>query len=201
MGAGFVTIDIGLNDACDPFDLRGGQATPLSTFASQFTTAMNILASSPAHPRILVASIPNAARTWDLFHGDANALVRWQFPAPPGIICAPLLANPTSLATTDAARRAAFTAQIVAYNTIEAGICRTTPRCQTDGGALFDWASTADDYATVTDTGGVNDFPFNVPQLTPVGPGAISDSTADYWHPSRRGQSDIAALEWNASGL
>jgi lysophospholipase L1-like esterase len=197
--AALVTVDIGINDACDPFGLRGGQQTLPDTFRDQFGQALSILAAGRAHPRILVATIANVNRTWDLFHDNPNALVRWQFPQPPGVICPPLLMNPTSTAATDIVRRAAFAARIVSYNLIEAGVCSKTPNCQTDGGALFGWQFGANDIATVTSTGGVNASPFNV--LPVYGSDAITNSTADYWHPSLAGQRAIAELEWTAANL
>jgi lysophospholipase L1-like esterase len=196
-GAELVTVNIGINDACAPLGSNGGQQTPLDSFRSQFEQAMSVLAAAPAKPRILVATIPNANRTRILFQDDPNAQVRWQF----GVICPPLLNNPTSTAPADVARRTAFLARIGAYNLIEAQVCAKTPRCQTDGSALFTWQFGRDDIATVTNTGGVNAFPFNLPVLTPVGPGAIPNSTGDYWHATVRGQATIAQRVWNAAKL
>jgi hypothetical protein len=115
------------------------------------------------------------------------------------VICPPRLANPGSTAQTDVARRAAFLTRITAYNLIETGICANVPRCRTDGGALFAWQFGADDLATVMNTGGVDAPPFNVRPI--LGSRAPPDSTADYWHPSARGQAAIAQLEWNAARL
>ena len=196
-GAELVTVNVGINDACDPFGLHG--QTPLDTFADRFKGALGILAAGPAHPRILVATIPNAYRTWALFRDDPNALVRWQFPQPPGVICAPLLANPASSAQPDVDRRGAFLARVAAYNLIEAGVCTRTPRCQTDGGALFGWQFDTNDVATVTNTGSVDAFPFDA--LPVYGSNAIANSTGDYWHPALQGQAKIAQLEWNAARL
>jgi hypothetical protein len=197
--AELVTVNIGINDACDPFGARNGQQTPLDTFRRQFERALTILAAGRARPRILVATIPNAHRAWTLFRHDPDALVRWQFPRPPGVICPPLLANPTSMAEPDMTRRAAFFARIAAYNLIEAQVCSKTPRCQTDGGTLFGWQFGANDIATVTNTGGVNASPFDLLPL--LNPDAIPNSTGDYWHPTVQGQATIADLEWNAAKL
>jgi lysophospholipase L1-like esterase len=196
-GAELVTVNIGINDACAPLGSNGGEQTPLGTFRTQFEQAMSVLAATPTQPRILVATIPNATRTWRLFRDDPNAQVRWPF----GVICPPLLSNPTSMAPADMARRAAFLARLAAYNLIQADVCRETPRCQTDGGALFAWDFGRHDIATVTNTGGVDAFPFNLPVLAPVGPGAIPTSTGDYWHPTVQGQAAIAQRVWNAAKL
>jgi hypothetical protein len=198
-GAELVTVNIGINDACDPFGARKGQQTPLHTFRSQFEHALSILAAATARPRIVVATIPNAYRTWTLFHDDPDALFRWQFPQPPGVICPPLLANPSSTAEPDVTRRAAFLARVAAYNVIEAQVCSKTPRCRTDGGALFAWQFGADDIATVTNTGGVSANPFDLLPL--FNPDGIPNSTGDYWHPSVQGQATIAHRVWNAAKL
>src|SRR4051794_18578495 len=190
-GAELVTVNIGINDACAPLGSNGGQETPLVTFRAQFQQAMDILAAAPAHPRILIATIPNGFRTWALFRDDPNAEVRWTF----GLICPPLLTNPTSTAPADVARRAAFVARLAAYDLIEADVCIRTPRCQTDRGTLSAWRFGLGDIATATNTGAVNDVPFNLPVLTPIGPRSIPNSTGDYWHPTVDGQRAIAQRE------
>jgi hypothetical protein len=196
-GAGLVTVEIGLNDACAPLGSNSGQQTPLAVFKAEFQQAMGILAAARSHPRILVASIPDLNRTWLLFKGDPNAQIRWPF----GVICPPLLDNPTSTAPADVSRRVAFFARIVAYTLIEQQVCSQTPNCRTDRGALFAWQFGTGDIATVTNTGGVAAYPFNLPALTPIGNGAIPNSTGDYWHPTVQGQTNIAQLEWVALGL
>jgi hypothetical protein len=196
-GAQLVTVEIGLNDACAPLGSNGGQQTPLDVFKRDFQQALGILAAAPSHPRILLASIPDLNRTWALFKSDPNAQVRWPF----GVICPPLLSNPTSTAPADVARRAEFLARIAAYNVIEYTVCSQTSNCSSDRGALLLWQFGTQDIATVTNTGGVDAFPFNLPALAPMGPGAIPNSTGDYWHPTLQGQADIAALEWQAFGL
>jgi hypothetical protein len=196
-GAQLVTVEIGLNDACAPLGSNGGQPTPLDMFKRDFQQALGILVAAPSHPRILLASLPNLNRTWALFKSDPNAQVRWPF----GVICPPLLSNPTSTAPADVARRAEFLARIAAYNLIEYAACSQTPNCSSDRGALLFWRFGTQDIATVNNTGGVDAFPFNLPVLAPMGPGAIPNSTGDYWHPTLQGQASIAALEWQAFGI
>lgn len=196
-GAELVTVDTGINDACAPLGSNGGQQTPIDVFRAEFQHAMGTLAAAPSRPRILVASIPNLDRTWWLFHDDPNAQLRWPF----GLICPPLLTNPTSTASADLIRRGAFLARIAAYNLIEQQTCGQTPNCHTDGGALFRWQFGRNEIATVTNTGGVDAYPFNLAALAPLGPGAIRNSTGDYWHPTVQGQTNIAQLEWSALRL
>lgn len=189
-GAAFVTVDIGVNDACTP---TVAAETPLSTFRSQFAAGLEALAASPAHPTIQVISIPNILREWQLFHADANAQFRWNLAQ----ICQSMFTNPTSTQPADVARRLAVEARIVAYNIIEADVCAHTPQCSSDRGAVFAWPFTTDQISTVTNTGRIT----NVPALAnfPVfGPG-IPNSTGDYFHPSVTGQAAIAAIAWAES--
>ena len=73
-GADFVTIDIGVNDACTA---TLADETPVSKFRSAFQDALTTLAKSQNHPVIEVMSIPNVYREWQLFHNDPNAQFRW----------------------------------------------------------------------------------------------------------------------------
>ena len=149
-GAELVTVLIGANDACVPFQ-SNATPTPLPAFASQFRQAMNILSAAPSHPRILVASIPDLYQLWQLFHTDPNAVSVWSNER----LCPPLFNNAASTAPADVARRAAFRLLLAAYNLVEEEICRRTPRCQTDGAALFRTQLTPADIATLTNTGGI----------------------------------------------
>jgi lysophospholipase L1-like esterase len=193
--AELVTVLIGANDACVPFQ-PDGTPTPLQVFAAQFQQAMNILSAAPSHPRILVASIPDIYQLWQLFHRDPNAVLRWTYE----VLCPPLFDNAMSAAP---ARRAAFRLRIAAYNLIEQQICRQTPRCETDGGALFRTQLTPADVATLTNTGGIDAPPYNTDVLRVIGPpmGAIPNSTADFVHPSVAGQNRVAEIVWAASSL
>jgi hypothetical protein len=85
--------------------------------------------------------------------------------------CDTLLANPTSNAKVDVARRAAVRARITAFNAVLARVCTAHPRCTTDAGALF--------------------------RLT-LRPADLS--TNDYWHASIAGQSAIARAVWDTLG-
>jgi len=188
--AQFVTIEIGTNDVCAP---TWADVTYLQAFRAQFTSAMSILARSPAHPVIQVVSIPNVYRIWQLFHDDPNAQLRWGAAQ----VCQSLLANPTSTELGDVIRRLLIVSQVISYNLIEADVCAHTPRCVTDAGAAFAWEFSSADIATVANTGRIT----NVPALAllPVfGPG-IPNSTADYFHPSVIGQAAIAELAWPSS--
>jgi hypothetical protein len=76
-------------------------------------------------------------------------------------------------------------------------ICQSTPRCESDGGALFVTRINAGDIGTVTNTGAIDAEPF---RSLPVF-GGIAGSSADYFHPSVAGQARIAEIVWAASSL
>jgi len=201
-GAELVTVLIGANDACVPFQTNG-TPTPVPVFASQFRQAMNILSAAQSHARILVASIPDLYQLWQLFHTDPNAVFRWNTEA----LCPPLFNYATSTAPADVARRAAFRLLVAAYNLTEEEICRRTPRCQTDGGALFRTRLTPGDIATLTNTGGIDPPPCDALPICAPPPGAsfpagaIPYSTADFLHPSIAGQNRLADIVWTAWNL
>jgi lysophospholipase L1-like esterase len=195
-GAELVTVLIGANDACAPLQENGIQ-TPLAVFAAQFRQAMSILAAAPSAPRILVASIPDAYQVWQLFHADPNAALRWTTE----LLCPPLLRNATSTAPADASRRLAFRLRVAAYNLIEREICRQTPRCETDGGALFNTRLRPADIATLTNTGGIDAHPYDLLPVFNPPIDAVLNSTGDFWHPSVAGQNRLAEIVWAASSL
>jgi lysophospholipase L1-like esterase len=189
-GAQYVTVEIGINDVCAP--TLAGQ-TPVTTLHDQFKEALSTLSRSPAHPVIQVVSIPNVFHAWQLFHDDPNARLRWNLTQ----TCQALFANPTSTELPDVARRLAVVDRVVAYNRVEADVCRHTPRCTTDGGAVFAQKLSRDDIATVANTGSITNVPI-LAVLPVIGPG-IPNSTGDYFHPSVVGQAAIASLAWQAS--
>jgi lysophospholipase L1-like esterase len=184
--AGYVTIEIGGNDAC------GSTATP--TFHEQVETALKYLVKADPKVYIEMLSIPDINQLHTLFTNppDPNALTRWSALN----VCQALLANPLSTEQADVARRAAFRAHVIELNGALADVCAEFKRCRSDHNALFNSSFTTADVATVTDTEGLNIFPFN---LLPVfGPG-FANSTADYFHPSLQGQANLAEISWNAT--
>ena len=73
-GAEYVTILIGANDACTGTE---AQMTPVSAFASRFRAAMDVLATQAPQPRVLVASIPDLRRLWQVGKDSAAARAAW----------------------------------------------------------------------------------------------------------------------------
>jgi lysophospholipase L1-like esterase len=192
----YVTIEIGANDACRQ---TISDQTPTDTFSNHVETALNTLVTADPKVYIELLSIPDINQLYTIFTSpgaDPNAVLRWS----PLVfnVCQALLANAPSDAPADVARRAAFRQQVIAYNGALAEVCAEFKRCLFDNYAVFNSTFTAADVATVTNTGGLNIPPFNAIPIIPV-PGAIPNSTADYFHPSLLGQASLAETSWNAT--
>ena len=94
----YVTVLMGANDVCTSSVSR---MTPAATLAAQLRTALQTLSAGLPNARIFVASVPNVYRLWAILHTDLLAVLTWDI----GGICQSLLANPTSTAPADVARR------------------------------------------------------------------------------------------------
>jgi lysophospholipase L1-like esterase len=139
-GVEYVTILIGGNDAC------WGEMTPVPTFRAQVDEALGVLKRGLPRARVLVVSIPNVFRVWELGHGNAVAVKVWS-----AGVCPALLANPTSNAQADVNRRVAFRQRVNAYDDELAAACKAYgSRCRTDGNAVHLFAFGLGDLA-VTD--------------------------------------------------
>ncbi|MEV0157402.1 GDSL-type esterase/lipase family protein [Micromonospora sp. NPDC050686] len=127
--ADYVTVLIGANDAC-----RGGidQMTPVGTFRDQVDRGLRVLRKGRPKARVLVVSIPDLNRLWQIGHAEPRAVRAWRYG-----VCPALLADPTSTAPAAAARRAAFRQRIDAYNAQLRAACKAYgSRCRYDGGAV-----------------------------------------------------------------
>jgi lysophospholipase L1-like esterase len=189
----YVTIEIGANDACRS---SLSAQTPTDTFRSQVEAAVDALVSANPKVYIQMLSIPDINQLWRIFTSPPNpdALLRWSAFG----TCQALLANPLSTAQADIDRRAAFRAQVIAYNGALADVCTEFKRCLFDNDAVFNTSFTTADVATVTNTAGLPgpDFWDFVPVIDPNG---SAGSTADYFHPSLQGQTRLAEGSWNAT--
>jgi lysophospholipase L1-like esterase len=127
--AEYVTVLIGANDAC-----RGqiGDMTAVRTFRSNVDNALAVLKRGLPRARVLVVSIPDVYRVWEVGHTSPLAVRVWSLG-----VCPALLANPASTAPADVSRRRAFRDRIRAYNSQLEGACAAYgSRCRTDGGAV-----------------------------------------------------------------
>ncbi|BCJ57402.1 GDSL-type esterase/lipase family protein [Micromonospora endophytica] len=127
--ADYVTVLIGANDAC-----RGSidAMTPVAEFRAEVDRGLRVLREGRPKARVLVVSIPNLYRLWEVGHDDRRAVRAWRHG-----ICPSLLAEPTSTDAADRERRATFRARVAAYNDQLAAACRAYgSRCRYDGGAV-----------------------------------------------------------------
>jgi lysophospholipase L1-like esterase len=125
-----VVIELGGNDACTS-TVAG--MTPVTTYRSEFASAMKTLSLGLPDARIYVLSVPNVYRLWLILHGNASARAVWSAAS----ICQSLLANPTSTAQADVQRRAAVRARVVAFKKQLQQVCATFVHCRFDGDAVF----------------------------------------------------------------
>ena len=137
----YVTILMGGNDVCRP---TVAEMTPVTTFRSQFTTALQRFTAASPNTKILVVSIPNIQQLWALFKNNGSARFIWSI----GKVCQSMLANPTSTATADVNRRAQVQQRNVDFNTQLAQVCAQFTQCRFDGNALFNTAFTTADVNT-----------------------------------------------------
>jgi lysophospholipase L1-like esterase len=126
----YVTILIGANDACS------GSMTPVGEFRDRVDTALATLKDAMPRARVLVVSLPNVYRVWELGHTNKVAVAAWK-----SGICPNLLRNPTSNAPADVNRRQAFRERISAYNgQLRAACDAYGSRCRFDNIATFAFA-------------------------------------------------------------
>lgn len=102
---GYVTVLVGANDACH------GSMTSVADFRADLDEALQTIKDAMPKARVLVVSIPDVYRVWQVGHTSRVARAAWA-----SGVCPNLLANPTSTAAADKARRAAFRDRIEAYN-------------------------------------------------------------------------------------
>jgi PKD repeat protein len=136
----YVTVLIGGNDICTD---TAAQMTSVSTFRSQFVTAMNTLTAGSPTTNVYVVSIPNVYHLWEIFKDNFFARFIWSI----GNVCQSLLASPLSTADADVARRATVAQRNVDYNTQLAQVCATYVRCRFDNNAVYNTEFTTSDAA------------------------------------------------------
>ncbi|MEU4426332.1 SGNH/GDSL hydrolase family protein [Actinoplanes sp. NPDC024001] len=126
--AQYVTVLIGANDACAA-SVRN--MTSVAQFRKEVDRGLARLKKGLPKTRVLVVSIPDLYRLWELGHGDEQAVRVWS----QGGICPSMLANPASDAPADEKRRERVRDRIDAYNEqLEAACKAYGKRCRWDGG-------------------------------------------------------------------
>ncbi|HEY9472404.1 MAG TPA: SGNH/GDSL hydrolase family protein [Mycobacteriales bacterium] len=158
----YVAILIGANDACTRTE---AQMTAIPTFRTRIDAALDTLSAGLPDARVFVASIPDLKRLWAVEKDNVFARTVWAV----GGICQAMLANPTSTAPADRARRDRVRQRVIDYNAQLAQSCASHPHCRFDGDAVFDVTFTSAD---------------------------ISDW--DHFHPGTAGQALLARVTWAA---
>jgi len=130
-GARYVTVLMGANDACTSTEAG---MTPLPTCRSQLESAMATLKNQATPPKVLVASIPDLYRLYEVGKNSSSARNAWNSFG----ICQSMLANPRSTAQEDVDRRHRVRQRVIDYNTQLQQACSAYGAdCRYDGGAVF----------------------------------------------------------------
>ena len=158
----YVTVQMGGNDVCTP---SLDAMTSVVSFEASFRDAMDTISANPAVTTVYVTSVPDVHRLWEIFHANASALATWDRYD----VCQSLLANATSTAAEDAARRSDVRERNIEFNTILEAACADYAKCVWDGWSVFCTEFTTSDV-----------------------------SSRDYFHPSVSGQQKFADVTWRA---
>jgi lysophospholipase L1-like esterase len=139
----YVTVLIGANDACAPSEAA---MTPVDVYTRAFDDALATLVQALPDVRILVLSVPDLARLWEVGKDRDDVRRVWQSTG----VCRTMLADPTDTGAAAQARRDRVRQRVQAYNAAMAAACsRHARQCRHDGGAVFDHRFTLDDVSTV----------------------------------------------------
>ena len=134
----YLTVLMGGNDLCTD---TVAQMTTVADFGTQFQAAMAALSTASPGTNVLVVSVPDVYKLWNLFKSNFFARFIW---AAAGI-CQSLLANPGSTQTADVQRRAAVRQRNIDFNAQLAAVCAQFDRCRFDANAAFNTAFTTGD--------------------------------------------------------
>jgi lysophospholipase L1-like esterase len=130
-GAAYVTILIGANDACTSSE---SAMTSVTTFRASLDSALSTLKSGLPGAKILLISIPDLKRLWQVGKESGAARTTWGLFG----ICQSMLANPSSTSAADAARRDRVRQRVIDFNGQLVAACAAYgANCKYDGGAVF----------------------------------------------------------------
>lgn len=135
----YVTVLIGANDACAADEAA---MTSVVRYAEAFDAALDTLARELPDARILVLSIPDLGRLWDVGKDRPDVRGVWESSG----VCRSMLADPADTGAAAQARRQRVRERVQAYNTAMAAACaRHAGQCRDDGNAVFDHRFDLDD--------------------------------------------------------
>lgn len=139
----YVTVLIGANDVCARHE---DAMTPVRQFARAFDEAVEALARGLPEARILVLSIPDLSRLWEVGKDRPDVRRVWESNG----VCQSMLANPTDTSAAAQGRRDRVRARIQAYNAAMTDACsRHAARCRHDANAVFDYRFNLDHVSTI----------------------------------------------------
>jgi lysophospholipase L1-like esterase len=125
----YVTVLIGANDACAS---TAGGMTSVKTFRSEIDAGLKVLRKGLPKARVLVVSLPDLYRLWQLGHDDAHAQRAWKVG-----VCPSLLADPAADDRAARDRRQQVRDRIDDYDDQLAAACKAYgSRCRWDHGAV-----------------------------------------------------------------
>ncbi|HVF06619.1 MAG TPA: GDSL-type esterase/lipase family protein [Frankiaceae bacterium] len=128
----YVTILVGANDACRPSE---DSMTPAGEFARDFGTALDALVRGLPEARVLVASIPDLQRLWEIGRDVDRVHQTWERFG----VCRSMLGAATDTSNAADERRRRVRARVVAFNAAMARACERHPTCRWDGNAVFEY--------------------------------------------------------------
>ena len=123
---------------------------------------------------VVVASVPDVRRLWEVGHKDAQAVGIWKTYR----ICPSMLADPQSTSPQDEARRAAVARRIAAYDAALKAECAAASKRSSATTCHYDDGAVTRSRFTLADV-----------------------STIDYFHPSPSGQARLAEVVAAATGI
>jgi lysophospholipase L1-like esterase len=160
----YVTLLIGANDACTASEAT---MTSVPAFRASIDATLGKLRAGLPGARVAVVSIPDLKRLWAAGKDNSSARSTWSTFR----ICQSMLANPSSTAAADEARRNRVRQRVADYNAQLAAACAAYgANCRFDGNAVFS-------------------YPFSLAQV----------STWDYFHPNSSGQQVLADISYRAT--
>ena len=135
--ADYVTVLVGAGDACRA---TTAEMTSAEEFGDNVTAALTVLAESET-PRLLIASVPDLIRLWEIGHHSIDVRNTWMLSG----ACPTALSHPDSTDPDDENRRQTVAHRLDEYNVQLAAACEGyAGECVYDGGAVHDHAFTLD---------------------------------------------------------
>lgn len=141
--AQYVTIISGGNDICGASSIA--TMTSAATYKNNMRNALKTLGTSPAKPKVLLASSPSLLDLYKLGVNSAAAKRVWVG----GNICPIMFSAPDDKSTTANNRRNSVEQRMQAYNTAAKEVCAEFSFCAFDDGAVYNIDLQPADISTV----------------------------------------------------